>query len=427
MTRSEQLYEQGRRVIPGGVNSPARACKSVNMNPIYFARGQGSRLYDVDGNSYLDYVGSWGPLILGHADDRTLAVLQEYAARGTSFGANTEIEIKLAELITRIYPSIELVRMVNSGTEACMSAIRLARGYTGKSKIIKFEGCYHGHCDSFLIKAGSGVLTLGIPGTPGVTEGTARDTLIAEFNDIESVKNVIAANRSQIAALIIEPVVGNAGLLPPNPNFLKELRAITAAEKIVFIFDEVMTGFRVALGGAQERYGIKPDLTCLGKIIGGGLPVGAFGGKREIMECLAPLGPVYQAGTLSGNPLAMAVGYETVSRLTQPGVYEELEQKSDKLAQGLRDNMQKLGLRYTLNRVGSMFTLFFTDQPVSDFPSAATSDTKRFAAYFAEMLKEGVYLPPSQFEAAFVSLAHSEADIDQTIAANFTSLKRITV
>ncbi len=425
LKESLTMFKRARKVIPGGVNSPVRAFKSVGMNPVYIQRGEGSKIFDIDGNEYIDYVCSWGPLILGHADDRILKKLAEYAQRGTSFGANTKIEIKLAELITETYSSIELVRMVNSGTEAAMSAVRLARGCSGRSKIIKFEGCYHGHGDSFLIKAGSGVLTLGIPGSPGVTEHTAQDTLVARFNDIESVEKLIGSNKSQIAAVIIEPVMGNAGVIPPDSEFLKNLRELTLTEDIILIFDEVITGFRVALGGAQELYGIDPDITCLGKIIGGGLPVGAFGGKRKYMEQLAPDGPVYQAGTLSGNPLAMAAGYETLSVLINDDVYPALEKKSKLLEDGLKENMKKLHLNYSINRVGSMMSLFFTGHDVHDFDSAVTSDTGLFSRYFHEMLANGVYLAPSQFETSFISVAHNNEDIEKTIEANYLSLKSL--
>ena len=426
MSRSESLFKEAKKYIPGGVNSPVRAFKSVNMDPVYMKRGSGSKIYDVDGNEYIDYVCSWGPLILGHSDERVLKKVISFAENGTSFGANTEIEIKLAKLITEIYPSIDLVRMVNSGTEATMSAVRLARGYTGKNKIIKFEGCYHGHGDSFLIKAGSGVLTLGIPGSPGITENTAQDTLIAQFNNIESVEKLIDSNKGLIAALILEPVMGNAGVIPPGPVFLKKLREITRAQDIVLIFDEVITGFRVALGGAQELYGIDPDLTCLGKIIGGGMPVGAYGGKKKYMDNLAPEGPVYQAGTLSGNPMAMAAGYETVSILKSGNVYYELEEKAKMLEQGLRDNLKKLKLNFRMNRVGSIMGFFFTDKDVHDFDSAMTADTKMFTAYFGEMMKRGIYLAPSQFEASFLSAAHTEEDILKTVEANYESLKSIS-
>lgn len=424
-SKSSELFKTAAKYIPGGVNSPVRAFKSVEMEPLYIKRGKGSKIYDFDGNEYIDYVGSWGPLILGHTDSRIVKVINEFAEYGTSFGACTEIEIKLAKLITEIYPSVELVRMVSSGTEATMSAIRVARGYTGRNKIIKFDGCYHGHADSFLIKAGSGVLTHGIPGTKGITDNTAHDTLIAKYNDIDSVVKLIESNKNEIAALILEPVMGNAGVILPANNFLQQLRKITSDNNIVLIFDEVITGFRVALGGAQEYYGITPDMTCLGKIIGGGLPAAAFGGKKEIMECLAPLGPVYQAGTLSGNPLAMAVGHETLSILKSENVYKTLEEKAVYLENGIKENLKKLNLNYQLNRVGSMSCMFLTDKPVVDFDSAMTSDAKLYARYFKEMLKNGVYLAPSAYEAGFISTAHSTADLDKTIDANYKSLKAV--
>lgn len=423
--RSKELFSVATDVIPGGVNSPVRAFGSVRMEPVYIRSGRGSRLYDVDGNEYIDYVCSWGPLILGHADPRVLQVLHEASQSGTSFGANTEIEVRFARLITEIYSSIDMIRMVNSGTEATMSAVRLARGYTGRSRIIKFEGCYHGHGDSFLIKAGSGVLTLGIPGSPGITESTAQDTLVGSYNDIDSVKALIEAHRGEIAAVILEPVMGNAGVIPPQEGFLEDLREVTAEEGIVLIFDEVITGFRVALGGAQELYGIEPDLTCLGKIIGGGLPVGAFGGKREIMEHLAPVGPVYQAGTLSGNPLAMALGYKTVSILKEGDIYGQLEDRSRRLEEGIRENLKRQKRSCQLNRVGSMMSLFFSEKPVVDFTSAMNSDRELFIDYFKSMLDEGIYLAPSPFEASFLSASHSEEDIDETIEANGRCLREV--
>jgi len=423
--KSSQLYKEMQQYIPGGVNSSARAAKAVPLDPIFMERGKGSKIYDVDGNEYIDYLCSWGPLILGHAETRVLSRVKKFLEYGTSFGTNTEIESKFAELITGIFPSIDLIRMVNSGTEAAMSAIRLARGFTGKSKVIKFEGCYHGHADSFLIKAGSGMLTLGIPGSPGVTEGTAKDTLVANFNDIGSVKELARENENTIAAVIVEPVMGNAGVIPPNEGFLEELRQVTAENGIVLIFDEVITGFRVSLGGAQELYDITPDLTCLGKIIGGGFPVGAFGGKREIMEYLAPLGPVFQAGTLSGNPLAMAAGYETISILNNRGFYGELEDKAGMLEEGFRDNLQKIGRKFHLNRVGSMMCMFFNENSVDCYAAAVESDTEMFGRYFAEMVRHGVYIAPSQFEASFVSAAHSVEDIEKTIEAHYNSLKSI--
>ncbi len=424
-TKSNALFASAKKHIPGGVNSPVRAFKSVGMSPIYIDRGKGSRVWDVDSNEYIDYLCSWGPLILGHADDRIVKVLNNTAAKGTSFGANTEIEVKFARLITEIFPSVEKVRMVSSGTEATMSAVRLARGYTKKSKIIKFEGCYHGHGDSFLIKAGSGVLTLGIPGSPGITDNTARDTLIAEFNNIGSVQELMMAHKGQIAAVILEPVMGNAGLISPEVDFLKKIRDLTRNEHILLIFDEVITGFRVALGGAQQLYGIEADITCLGKIIGGGLPVGAFGGRTEIMDHLAPEGPVYQAGTLSGNPLAMAIGYETVSILKDENAHESLEQKGNLLVQGFKDNLQKLKLSFCVNRVGSMFCLFFTDREVKSYEAAMSVDTRLFQAYFSKMIESGIYIAPSPYEVAFLSTAHSQGDIERTIEANYLSLQHV--
>jgi glutamate-1-semialdehyde 2,1-aminomutase len=425
MRRSEELFQEAVKYIPGGVNSPVRAFKSVGGNPIYIERAAGSKLHDVDGNEYIDYVCSWGPLILGHAHPRVIEAIAAAAARGTSFGANTEIEVMLARLITEIYPSIERVRMVNSGTEAAMSAVRLARAFTGKDSIIKFDGCYHGHADSFLIKAGSGLLTFGAVDSPGVTQASARDTLVARFNDIDSVKRLISANKGRIAAVILEPVAGNVGVVAPRDGFLQELRAITAEEKILLVFDEVITGFRVALGGAQELYGVRPDLTCLGKIIGGGLPVGAFGGRADIMALLAPLGPVYQAGTLSGNPLALAAGLETITLLKAPGTYEALEKSSRTLEEGFSANAKRLGVACRINRVGSMLCPFFTAEPVTDADSAKLSDTGFFSRYFSRMIRNGVYIAPSQFEAGFVSLAHSREDIEKTIDAHFRSLKEV--
>ncbi|MCX6178531.1 MAG: glutamate-1-semialdehyde 2,1-aminomutase, partial [Chlorobiales bacterium] len=387
LTRSAELFEKAKKFIPGGVNSPVRAFKSVGGNPIYMAKGSGAYMTDVDGNTYLDYVGSWGPFILGSMHPRITAAL-EYTLKniGTSFGTPIEMEIEIAELLCKIVPSLEMVRMVNSGTEATMSAVRLARGYTGRDKIIKFEGCYHGHGDSFLIKAGSGALTLGAPDSPGVTKGTAMDTLNAKYNDIESVKLLVNENKDKVAAIIIEPVAGNTGVIPPKAGFLAALRELCDKEGIVLIFDEVMCGFRVALGGAQSLYGVTPDLTTMGKIIGGGLPVGAFGGKRKIMERVAPLGDVYQAGTLSGNPLALTAGLETLKILIEENPYPELERKAAVLESGFSDNMKKLGLNYVQNRVGSMSCLFFTETPVVNFDSAITADVKKHGKYFHSML-----------------------------------------
>jgi glutamate-1-semialdehyde 2,1-aminomutase len=414
-SKSDTLFERAKLLIPGGVNSPVRAFKSVGRNPIFISKAKGSKIWDADGNEYIDYVGSWGPMILGHSHPRIIEAIKKAAENGTSFGAPTELEVIMAELITKIMPSIEMVRMVNSGTEATMSAIRLARAYTGRNKLIKFEGCYHGHADSFLIKAGSGALTLGVPDSPGVPPGIAGDTLTAKFNDNDSVVELIKKNKSEVAAIIVEPVVGNMGCIPPRENFLQQLRELCTRENIVLIFDEVMTGFRVSLGGAQELYKIKPDLTTLGKIIGGGLPVGAYGGKKDIMQLVAPSGLMYQAGTLSGNPLAMAAGYEMLSIISQDkSVYKILEERSAQLEKGMRDVLKKHILNYRINRVGSMFTLFFTDKEVVDYDSAKSADTKKFTLFFNEMLKRGIYLAPSQFEAAFVSAAHTEEDITKT-------------
>ncbi len=421
------LFNKAKRLIPGGVNSPVRAFKSVGLNPPFIKKAKGSYLWDVDGNKYIDYVGSWGPMLFGHSHPDIIRSIQQTAKNGTSFGAPTELEVKMAELICKLVPSVEMVRMVNSGTEATMSAIRLARAYTSRNKIIKFEGCYHGHGDSFLIKAGSGVATLGMPDSPGVTPGVAKDTLTATLNDLSSVEELIKKHKGEIAALIIEPVVGNMGCIPPKPGFLQGLRKICTKENIVFIVDEVMTGFRVAAGGAQELYGVTADLTTLGKIIGGGLPVGAYGGKKEIMQMVAPNGPMYQAGTLSGNPLAMAAGYTMLTMIDRhPSIYSTLEKRSSLLEQGTRANLKKLGLNYQLNRVGSMFTLFFAEQEVVDYASAKQSDTKLFARYFTEMLKRGMYLAPSQFEAAFLSTQHSPREIEKTLLAQYASLCAIT-
>ncbi|CAI8055434.1 Glutamate-1-semialdehyde 2,1-aminomutase, partial [Geodia barretti] len=416
-TRSKTLFDAAQQVIPGGVNSPARAFGPVGGDPLFIVKGEGARIVDADGKSYIDFVGSWGPLILGHAHPEIVAAVNAVVAEGTSFGAPTEIEVKMAQLVTEIVPSVEMVRMVNSGTEATMSAIRLARGHTGRDKIVKFEGCWHGHADSFLIQAGSSALTMGAPSSPGVTPGTAADSITVPFNDLEAVEKAVVENRDKIAAVIVEPVAGNMGVIPPAPDFLQGLRDVTAEMGIVLIFDEVITGFRVSPGGAQELYGVTPDLTTLGKIIGGGLPVGAFGGKREIMSDISPLGKmVSQAGTLSGNPLAMTAGYETLKRLQVPGVYDALEAKAQALETAL-------GLKYQANRVGSIMTLFFTEAPVTSFEAANACDQDLFARYFREMVNRGIYLAPSQFEAAFVSLAHSDADIDATIKANYEALK----
>ncbi|MCK9905272.1 glutamate-1-semialdehyde 2,1-aminomutase, partial [Frankia sp. Cpl3] len=422
--KSAQLFAEAQHYIPGGVNSPVRAFKSVGGNPVYIASGEGPRITDVDGNTYLDYIGSWGPLILGHAHPRVLEAIQQAAVLGTSFGAPTARETDMAKQVCEIVPSVEVVRMVNSGTEATMSALRLARGYTKRDKIMKFEGCYHGHADSLLIKAGSGVATLGLPDSPGVPQNTAANTVTVPYNDLESVKLAFEKFGNELAAVIVEPIAGNMGVVPPQPGFLQGLREITKQHGALLILDEVMTGFRVARGGAQELYGISPDLTTMGKVIGGGLPVGAYGGKREIMQQVAPAGPIYQAGTLSGNPLAMAAGLATLEELGQPGMYQQLEARSARLAEGLGDNARKLGLPHTINRVGSMVCLFFTETPVINYETAKTSDLQRFSAYFRYLLEEGVMIPPSQFEGLFVSMAHSDQDIERTIEASYRAMKR---
>lgn len=422
--KSKAAFEQARPVMPGGVNSPVRAFKSVRMEPVYMESGKDSRIYDIDGNEYIDYVLSWGPLILGHADDQVVEALKIAAEKGTSFGAPTELETKMAELVISRVPSIEVVRMVSSGTEATMSALRLARGYTGRNKIMKFEGCYHGHGDSLLIKAGSGVATLGLPDSPGVPESVAQNTLTVPYNDIESVRLAFEKFGDDIAGVIVEPVAGNMGVVLPENGFLEELRAITEQNGTLLIFDEVMTGFRVGYNCAQGLFNITPDLTCLGKVIGGGLPVGAYGGKREIMEQIAPSGPIYQAGTLSGNPLAMTAGYETLSQLT-PEHYEQFDRLGKRLATGLSEAANKYGIPHSINRVGSMIGFFFTDEKVTNFAKASTSNIDYFASYFREMLNQGVSLPPSQFEGMFLSTKHTEEDIDKTIAAAEIALSKL--
>lgn len=421
---SRTAFEEAKHYLPGGVNSPVRAFKSVGLTPIYVDYAKGSRIYDIDGNSFIDYIGSWGPLIMGHAHPEVISAIQETAAKGTSFGAPTLIETEMAKLVCERVPSIDVVRMVNSGTEATMSAIRLARGYTGRGKILKFEGSYHGHADSLLIKAGSGVATLGLPDSPGVPESVASSTITVAYNDLESVKVAFERFGEEIACVIVEPIAGNMGVVPPLPGFLQGLRDITTRYGSLLIFDEVMTGFRVNIHCAQGLFGITPDLTCLGKVIGGGLPVGAYGGKREIMEQVAPSGPIYQAGTLSGNPLAMVAGYSTLKLLT-PAVYEQLEERASRLAAGLTKNAQELGVPVTLNRVGSMVCPFFTEGPVVNYDTAKASDLKRFTKYFANLVEEGVSVAPSQFEGMFVSAAHSVEDIDATIEANYNALKNL--
>jgi len=414
--KSHEIYEEAVNLLPGGVNSPVRAFKSVNMAPIVMESGKGSKIYDADGNEYIDYVLSWGPLILGHANDRVVGKLKEVVEKGTSFGANTEIENKLAKLVIERVPSIEMVRMVNSGTEATMSAIRLARGYTGRDLIMKFEGSYHGHGDSLLIKAGSGVATLGLPDSPGVPSSIASNTITVPFNDLDSVKLAFEKYGKNIAAVIMEPVCGNMGVVPPENAFLQEMRKITEQNGSLLIFDEVMTGFRVGYHSAQGYFDVNPDLTCLGKVIGGGLPVGAFGGKREIMEQIAPVGPIYQAGTLSGNPLAMTAGFETISALTKQS-YEEINKKADRLVEGFKQAAEDYEIPLHINRAGSMLGVFFTNEKVVNFDAAKTSNLEYFSKYYQAMIEEGIFLPPSQFEGLFLSTEHTDADIEKTIEA----------
>lgn len=423
---SQQLFEKAQHYIPGGVNSPVRAFRAVGGSPLFIKSAKGPYIYDEDGNEYIELINSWGPMILGHANEMIQQAVYDAIQHSFSFGAPTRREVEMAELIVSMVPSIEKVRMVNSGTEATMSAIRVARGFTGRDKIIKFEGCYHGHGDSFLIAAGSGAITFGTPDSPGVTRGVANDTLTAPYNDLNAVQQLVDANKNHIAALILEPVVGNMGCVIPEEGFLQGLRKICDEEGIVLILDEVMTGFRLSKGGAQERFGITPDLTTLGKIIGGGMPVGAYGGKAEIMNWVSPAGPVYQAGTLSGNPIAMAAGLAMLNYLNEHAeVYSRLEEAGTKLATGFKNSMEKLGLNYTLNQIGSMYTLFFTEQPVTDFPSAKSSDLILFGKYFHAMLNRGIYMGPSQFESMFLSTALTDGHIDTIINANEESLKEI--
>ncbi|QHT67141.1 glutamate-1-semialdehyde 2,1-aminomutase [Rhodocytophaga rosea] len=427
-TNSHTLFNQAKQYIPGGVNSPVRAFRAVGGNPLFIKSAKGAYLYDEDGNSYIELINSWGPMVLGHAHELIENAVKEAVSSSLSFGAPTRKEVEMAELIVSMVPSVEKVRMVNSGTEACMSAIRLARGYTGREKIIKFEGCYHGHGDSFLIAAGSGAITMGVPDSPGVTKGVANDTLTAPYNDLEAVQTLIEANPKNIAAIIIEPVAGNMGLVLPKNGFLEVLRDLCTQHGILLIFDEVMTGFRLAKGGVQERFDIMPDLTTLGKIIGGGMPVGAYGGKKEIMDFVSPAGPVYQAGTLSGNPIAMSAGLAMLRHLnTQPEVYSQLESIGGKLVAGFKENLKKLGLNYTINHIGSMFSIFFTDQEVYDFETAKSSDTVLFGKYFQAMLKRGVYLAPSQYESLFLSTALTDEHIEKIVHANYESLEEILV
>lgn len=421
--KSQAAFAEAKQWMPGGVNSPVRAFKSVGMTPVFAARGEGSRIYDIDGNAFIDYICSWGPLILGHAHPEVVKAIGKTAEQGTSFGLPTELETEMAELVCERVPSMEMVRMVNSGTEATMSALRLARGYTKRNKILKFAGSYHGHADSLLIKAGSGVATLGLPDSPGVPDTVAAHTIAVPYNDLHSVQAAFEKFGEEIAAVIVEPVAGNMGVVPPLPGFLQGLREITLRYASLLIFDEVMTGFRVNFRCAQGLYGITPDLTCLGKVIGGGLPVGAYGGKREIVEQIAPSGPIYQAGTLSGNPLAMAAGYTTLKLLAQDGVYEQLERKSARLEEGLSRNAAERGVPMTVNRVGSMICPFYTEAKVTDYETAKTCDLQRFNQIFARLLDRGVCIAPSQFEGMFMSTAHSDEDIERTIEAHYEALE----
>ena len=425
--RSEMLFAEAQRHLPGGVDSPVRAFKAVGGTPRFIARGHGACVWDVDDQRYIDYLASWGPLIAGHAHPGVVAAIQDATTRGTSYGAPTQAEVDLAVFIKQAFPTIDLLRFVNSGTEATMTALRLARAFTRRDLILKFDGGYHGHADGLLVQAGSGPLTLGQPDSPGVPSAAARETLSVPYNDVVAVRDALQAHPGQIAAVIVEPVAGNMGVVPPAPGFLEHLREMTREHGTLLIFDEVITGFRVAPGGAQQRFGIRPDLTCLGKIVGGGLPVGAYGGRAEIMQQVSPLGPVYQAGTLSGNPLAMAAGLATVRLLTEPGVYDHLERLTARLVDGLGEAARSAGVAYSSNRVGSMFTGFFTDQPVTDYASAKRADTRRYARFFHALLDRGVYVAPSQFEAGFVSLAHSEADVDATLNAASAAFAEVTL
>lgn len=425
--QSAHLFTLAKALIPGGVNSPVRACRSVGCDPLFVRRAAGCLITDVDGNEFIDFVGSWGPMILGHAHPEVVEAIQRTAADGTSFGAPSPLEVELADMVCRSVPSLDKVRFVSSGTEATMSAVRLARGYTGRKVVVKFDGCYHGHADTFLVRAGSGVITLGIPGSPGVPEDIVKNTLSIPYNDTVTLERTLRDESLDIACVIVEPVAGNMGVVPPDQGFLQTLRRITRELGIVLIFDEVITGFRLALGGAQERFGITPDLTCLGKIIGGGLPVGAYGGRAEIMDRVAPDGPVYQAGTLSGNPLAMAAGLAMLKVVRRPGFYQELEEKSDWFAAEMAGILARVGVPTVLNRVGSMMTCFFTPDPVRDYESALRADTDRYGRYFRAMLDGGVWLAPSQFEAAFISAAHGRDHLEKALAVTESSFKKLMV
>jgi glutamate-1-semialdehyde 2,1-aminomutase len=424
--RSRRFFAEAKKVIPGGVNSPVRAFRAVGLEPLFVSKAKGSKIHDADGGLYIDYVSSWGPMILGHAHPQVRKAMSQALSKGWSYGAATELEVRLAQKISKAIPSMELVRMVSSGTEATMSALRVARGFTGRDKIIKFEGCYHGHADSFLVKAGSGAITFGIPDSAGVPESLAANTLVAPYNDLEAVQALFNRNPSQIACVIVEPIAGNMGIVLPREGFLKGLEEVCRNNGALLIFDEVITGFRLAYGGVQKIFGVTPDLTCLGKIIGGGMPVGAYGGRREFMEKIAPLGPIYQAGTLSGNPLAMTCGLVTLEVLRQKNVYKKLDLITRELCQGLEDLARQKGIPTRINRSGSMFTLFFTGDEVFDYSSAKKADAGKYAKYFQGMLQEGVWLPPSQFEACFVSLAHTTRDIEGTLKAAASALDSLT-
>lgn len=424
-TTSAKYFEQAKKYIPGGVNSPVRACRSVGCDPVFITKAAGATLTDADGNEYVDFVCSWGPMIAGHAHPSIIDAVQKAAASGTSFGAPTPSEIDLAAMVVEALPSVDKVRFVNSGTEATMSAVRLARGYTGKKVVVKFDGCYHGHADSFLVKAGSGLITLGIPGSPGIPDEIVKNTLSIPYNDISVLEQTLRDENLEIACVIVEPVAGNMGCVPPKPGFLEKLRELTSELGIVLIFDEVITGFRLSYGGAQQYYNITPDLTCLGKIIGGGLPVGAYGGKSEIMNCIAPDGPVYQAGTLSGNPLAMAAGIATLKLLQSPGFYEQLEEKATSYVTRLEGIAATVGVAVQLNRVGSMMTGFFTSEPVTDYESAMKADANRYAQHYRQMLAEGIYLAPSQFEVAFISAVQTEEDLEKALKMTEWSFKKL--
>ncbi|QIK38629.1 glutamate-1-semialdehyde 2,1-aminomutase [Caldichromatium japonicum] len=426
MTRSQELFAAAQRHIPGGVNSPVRAFRGVGGEPVFFERAEGAYLFDVDGQRYIDYVGSWGPMILGHAHPAVVEAVRERLGMGLSFGAPTELETRMADKVCELVPSMDLVRMVSSGTEATMSALRLARGYTGRDKIVKFEGCYHGHADSLLVKAGSGALTLGEPSSPGVPKALAELTITLRYNDLDQVRDTFAKMGAEIACIIVEPVAGNMNCIPPLPGFLEGLREVCDQYGAVLIFDEVMTGFRVALGGAQGYYGVRPDMTALGKVIGGGMPVGAFGGKREIMSKLAPLGPIYQAGTLSGNPIAMAAGLKTLELISEPGFFDRLSAKVQTLMDGLKERAAQAGVALTTNQVGGMFGIFFTDEQVTNYEQATRCNIQQFKAFFHGMLKRGVYLAPSAFEAGFVSSAHTDEDIQATLAAAAETFAALT-